>query len=369
MSGSQTPPDVSGTGASDGSQAGGRRSKIRHGIAGAGTPPPELYELPRAEDRISFVYFEHARIDREDNAITAVDQRGTIAVPAAQLSVVLLGPGTTLTQAAMAVIGRNGATVVWVGEHGVRFYASGSALTHSASLLERQAYLVSHRQTRLAVARRMYEMRFPGQDFSRLTMRQLRGMEGARMRRVYRQMSRETGVAWEKRQYNPLDFDDSDQINRALSVANTCLYGVCHAIIVALGCSPGLGFIHVGHELSFVYDIADLYKTEITIPVAFHAVARQPDDLDSDVRKTMRDRFYDVSFLERVAGDIRRLLGFRKGDAGLQVASDASGQDADRGSFRDEGDFDDNLRLWDPRGNVAAGKSYGQMSDGDDAVF
>lgn len=341
----------------------------------AGAAPPDVWELPRAEDRISFVYFEHSRIDREDNAIISVSQQGTIAVPAAQLSVLLLGPGTTLTQAAIRVIGDNGATVVWVGEHGVRFYASGSPLTHSSSLLQRQAYLVSRRKTRLAVARKMYEMRFPGEDFTHRTLRQLRGMEGARVRGIYRQMSRQTGVIWDRRDYNPLDFDDSDDINKALSAANTCLYGVCHAVIVALGCSPGLGFIHVGHERSFVYDIADLYKAETTIPVAFTVTAQHPDNLESAVRTAMRDRFYDLTLLQKIVADIRALLAkpidgelsasgapvssvdglSDRGADGLPDASDDGMEEAEEDRY----DGDD-LRLWDPDGDVAAGRSYGE---------
>ena len=223
-----------------------------------GARPPELGELVRCEDRISFVYFEHCIINRKDNAITVTDNTGTIYVPAASLSVLMLGPGTNVTHQAMTLIGENGATVIWVGERGVRMYAFGKPLTHSSTLLQQQARLVSNNQKRLAVAREMYQMRFPGEDVSRLTMQQLRGREGARIRKVYRILSKETGVEWDKRTYNPQDYDDSNDINKALSAAHTCLYGIAHSVIVALGCSPGLGFVHVGHERSFVYDLADL---------------------------------------------------------------------------------------------------------------
>ena len=206
-----------------------------------GARPPELGELVRCEDRISFVYFEHCIINRKDNAITVTDNTGTIYVPAASLSVLMLGPGTNVTHQAMTVIGENGATVIWVGERGVRMYAFGKPLTHSSTLLQQQARLVSNNQKRLAVAREMYQMRFPGEDVSRLTMQQLRGREGARIRKVYRILSKETGVEWDKRTYNPQDYDDSNDINKALSAAHTCLYGIAHSVIVALGCSPGLG--------------------------------------------------------------------------------------------------------------------------------
>ncbi|NMN01734.1 type I-E CRISPR-associated endonuclease Cas1e [Bifidobacterium panos] len=308
--------------------------------AGLGTPPPELNELVRAEDRLSFVYFEHCLINRADNAITVIDDTGTIHVPAASLSVLMLGPGTNITHQAMTVIGENGATVIWVGERGVRMYAFGKPLTHSSLLLQRQASLVSNTRKRLAVARQMYQMRFPGEDVSGLTMQQLRGREGARVRRVYRECSARTGVDWDKRTYDHDDFDFGSEINKALSAAHTCLYGLVHAAIVALGCSPGLGFVHVGHERSFVYDIADLYKAELSIPVAFETAAMMPDDIGSATRHRMRDAVYDLSLMKRMVVDIRSLLG-------------ADG-------LADEVFEQDHVGLWDDhKGEVAAGIAYG----------
>lgn len=308
-----------------------------------GARPPELGELVRCEDRISFVYFEHCIINRKDNAITVTDNTGTIYVPAASLSVLMLGPGTNVTHQAMTVIGENGATVVWVGERGVRMYAFGKLLTHSSALLQQQARLVSNTQKRLVVARAMYQMRFPGEDVSKLTMQQLRGREGARVRKVYRAMSKETGVEWDKRTYNPQDYDDSNDINKALSAAHTCLYGIAHSVIVALGCSPGLGFVHVGHERSFVYDVADLYKAELSIPVAFRTVAKEPDDIGSAVRLAMRDAVYDLSIMTRMVKDIRALLGV---------------------SYNEAEESADHVGLWDERlQEVPAGTAYGQIDD------
>ena len=97
------------------------------------------------------------------------------------------------------------------------------------------------------------------------------------MRQVYRKASKDTGVPWSGRLYRPEDFASGDAVNQALSAGHACLYGLAHAVIVALGCAPGLGFVHVGHECSFVYDIADLYKAEVTIPIAFEVAAQAPD--------------------------------------------------------------------------------------------
>jgi len=231
-----------------------------------------------------------------------------VHIPAAALGALLLGPGTQISQQAIVLLAESGATAVWVGEEGVRYYAHGRPLTHSSRLLEAQAALVVNQSKRLAVAREMYAMRFPGEDCSGLTMQQLRGREGARIRRTYREHAKRTGIAWSGREYDVEDFAAGDLVNQALSAANTSLYGVVHSVIVALGCSPGLGFIHTGHVRSFVYDIADLYKVELTIPLAFDLAAENAVDIGGAARRALRDRFHGGAFLERCVQDIRHLL-------------------------------------------------------------
>lgn len=307
----------------------------------AGTPPPDLTELVRSEDRLSFVYVERAIIHRDQNAITATDERGVIHIPAASLGALLLGPGTNVTHQAMLLLAESGSTAVWVGERGVRYYAHGRSLARSSRLLEAQARAFSNQSTRLRVARDMYSMRFPGEDIEGLTMQQLRGREGARIRKLYRAESARSGVAWNKRDYDIDDFDNSDLINMALSSAHTCLYGIIHAVIVALGCAPGLGFVHTGHARSFVYDIADLYKAEITIPIAFSVAASNPIDVEAETRHAVRDAVYDGSLLPRCARDIKHLL----------LSDDSDDQAVEELNV---------VRLWDG-GNrsVVGGRSYG----------
>lgn len=273
-----------------------------------GMPPPDLPELVRAQDRLSFVYIERCVVHRDANAITATDERGTLHVPAASLGALLLGPGTNVSHQAMMLMAESGSTCVWVGERGVRYYAHGRSLARSSRLLEAQAAAVSNPKQRLRVARAMYAIRFPGEDVSSLTMQQLRGREGARVRRSYREHALRTGVEWKRRDYNPDDFGAGSLVNQALSAATACLYGIVHAVVVALGCSPGLGFVHSGHVRSFVFDIADLYKAEIAIPVAFDIAASDPEDVSAETRRAVRDAVHDGSILERCAEDIRHLL-------------------------------------------------------------
>jgi len=275
-----------------------------------GATPPSVSELTRSSERLSYIYVEHATIHRADNAITVTEERGVTHIPAASLSALLLGPGTRVTHQAMALLGECGTSAIWVGEQGVRYYAHGRSLARSSRLLIAQAEKVSNTRSHLEVARAMYAWRFPGEDTSQLTMQQLRGREGARVRRVYRYWSDKTGVPWSRRDYNPNDFGDSDPINQALSAGHACLYGIVHAAIVALGCAPGLGFVHTGHAWSFVYDIADLYKADITIPVAFQVAAAHEEgqDIGSITRRAVRDRIRGEKIMQRVARDIQRLL-------------------------------------------------------------
>ena len=309
-----------------------------------GIKRPGLQALPQIKDRLSFLYLERCVLNRQDGAITVTDQRGVVHVPASSISVLLLGPGTRITHRAMELIGDAGVSTVWVGEHGVRYYAHGRCLTHSSALLIRQAELVSNARKRIAVARKMYEMRFANEDVSTMTMQQLRGREGARIRAVYRDASKRWGVPWSGRDYQPEDYASGDPVNKALSAGHVCLYGLAHAVIVAMGCSTGLGFVHTGHERSFVYDIADLYKAEFTIPIAFEIAAAAPDDIGGEMRRRVRNEIACRHLLERMVKDLRYLL--------------SDGTDAMPG-------IEPNVvYLWDDHeGKVANATSYGREYD------
>ncbi len=305
---------------------------------------PELQSMPQIKDRMTFLYLERCQLNRQDSAITVLDEESIVHIPAAAITVLLLGPGTAVTHRAMELIGDAGVSVVWVGEHGVRYYAGGRPLTHRSGLLIRQAALVSDKKKHLQVVRKMYQLRFPGEDISALTLPQLRGREGARVREVYRRAAEEWGVEWNGRLYDPEDFASGDPVNQALSAGHVCLYGLAHAVIAAMGCAPGLGFVHVGHEKSFVYDIADLYKAEVTIPIAFELASEDPEDLPSVVRRRVRDAMVQQHILERMVHDIKYLL------------SDGE-ETEDRG--------ENEVRLWNnQREAVANGISYGKRAGG-----
>lgn len=305
-----------------------------------GTPPAKVSELARVQDRLSFVYVERCTIHRDQNAITVRDERGVVHVPAATIGALVLGPGTRITHQGMMLLADSGSTAIWTGEQGVRYYAHGRGLSRTSRWVEAQAAIVSNRNRRLAVARQMYAMRFPGEDLTGTTMQQLRGREGARVRRAYARAAEDAGVEWSRRSYDSLDFSGGDPVNQALSAATACLYGVVHSVVVALGCSPALGVVHTGHERSFVFDVADLYKADIAIPVAFQVASSDSADVPADTRRLMRDEFHSSRILQRCVRDVQSLLA--EGDTGMVEDWDV-------------------IYLWDGRsGRVAGGTDYAE---------
>jgi CRISPR-associated protein Cas1 len=304
----------------------------------------DLHILPKFSDGWSYLYVEHSRVDQEDRAIAVHDVSGKVPVPCANLALLMLGPGVSITHAAISVLADHGCLVAWCGEEGVRFYALGMGETRSAANFLHQARVWAHTGYRMEVVRRMYQLRFSERFDTALSLQQIRGMEGIRVRDSYARIAKETGVAWSGRSYRRDEWSKADPVNRALSTANSCLYGICHAAIVSAGFSPALGFIHTGKMLSFVYDIADLYKTEVTVPIAFRAVAQPRGLLERHVRLTCRDQFVSTRILERIIPDIQTALMMPK----PRATSDAVPFDRDAAApgF-----------LWDPsQGDVRGGR-------------
>lgn len=268
-----------------------------------------LQELPRLKDSISYIYFEHTIIEREANALVAIDKNGRTSIPVAATTCLMLGPGTSITHAAICVASENGCLIIWCGEGGTRFYASGGGETRSSRNLLLQAEKCVNEEEHLQVARRMYLLRFPNMSAEGCSLAQLRGMEGTRVRVAYQQASKRTGVRWTGRSYKETEWNEADPINQALSEANALLYGLCHSAIISLGYSTGLGFIHTGTRYAFVYDIADLYKVDTTIPAAFEAVKRDQINITQNVRRICRRYFSQHKVLSRIADDIIHVLG------------------------------------------------------------
>jgi len=315
----------------------------------------DLHLLPRVEDGWSFLYADHSRIEQDGKSISIWEETGRTAVPCAALSLLMLGPGTTITHAAVQTLAESGCLILWCGEEGVRVYGVGLGETRSSRNLLRQASAWAGPDTRLTVVRRMYARRYEEKVDESLSLQQLRGREGIRVRATYAEASHATGVEWKGRNYDRTSWKTADPINRALSCANSCLYGICHAAIVAAGYSPAIGFIHTGKALSFVYDVADLYKTVTSIPAAFAVTRTNPKDIEGTVRRAMRDQFFEERLLDRILPDLALLFE----DIG-------EGVDASLDNLLDA---DDALPsgLWDPvSGRVEGGVNYSEETDGGD---
>jgi CRISP-associated protein Cas1 len=297
--------------------------------------------LPRIADSLSFLYLESVRIVQDDTGVCAQVEspRGLerVYVPTAALSCVLLGPGTSITQPALATFARNGTSLVAVGAGGVRSYAGILPASLSTAWLERQAKAWADDERRLAVATRMYTHRF-GSPPGGMSLAQLRGMEGQRVKALYRILAEQYGIKRFRRNYDPDAWDTQDPVNLALSAANSCMYGIVHAAVLAIGCSPALGFVHSGTQMAFVYDIADLFKMQVTVPLAFSLHAAT--DPERDARRQLREQFRLLKLMPQIITSIQQVID-----------PDTAGQLPDR-----TGDI---THLWDPQiGMLPSGVNY-----------
>ncbi|WP_236061632.1 type I-E CRISPR-associated endonuclease Cas1e [Actinacidiphila acididurans] len=305
---------------------------------------PTLAMLPRVGDSLSFLYADIVRIVQDDTGVCAetTSDDGDITrvyLPTASLSCVLLGPGTSITQPALATFARHGTTVVCTGSGGVRCYSGTVSPSLTTRWLEHQVHQWSDPDRRLAVARQMYTSRFQIAVPATTTLDQLRGMEGQRMKALYKLLAQQHRIGRFRRAYDPDSWDSQDPVNLALSSASTCLYGIVHAALVALGCSPALGFVHQGTQLAFVYDVADLYKAELTVPLAF-SLHDSPNP-EAAARRSFRTQLRLYRLLPRIVADVQALLA--PGEA-EPIA---------------DGHAVDMVDLWDPEaGSVPAGVNY-----------
>lgn len=270
---------------------------------------PPLKPIP-IKERLSVLFIERCQLDVLDGAFVAIDKTGVrTQIPLGGVACLLLEPGVRISHAACKLAAQVGTLLVWVGEAGVRLYAAGQPGGARADRLLYQARLALDDEARLKVVRAMYALRFGEEPPQRRSVEQLRGIEGARVRRMYQVLAQQYGVEWRARNYDQEEWDAADLPNRCLSAATSCLYGVCEAAVLAAGYAPAVGFIHSGKPLSFVYDIADLYKFETVVPIAFAVAAKgNYKEAEREVRQRCRDVFRQTRLLERVIPDIEEIL-------------------------------------------------------------
>ncbi len=261
------------------------------------------------KERISMIFIERGEIDVLDGSFVVIDKNGVRThIPVGSLACIMLEPGTRVSHRAAALAARVGTLLVWVGEAGVRLYASGQPGGARSDRLLYQARLALDEKLRLKVVRKMYELRFGEKPPERRSVDQLRGIEGARVRKTYQLLAKQYGVTWKGRRYDPKEWDKSDLPNLCISAATACLYGITEAAILAAGYAPAVGFIHTGKPQSFVYDIADIVKFDGVIPIAFRIAAKRPAQPERQVRLACRDHFRQTKLLGKLIPMIEEVL-------------------------------------------------------------
>ena len=272
---------------------------------------PPLNSLAPAKDRWTPVYLEHGRIEVDDSAIkwiSAKEGEGVCPIPVATVSALVLGPGTTVTHAAVKAAAQCNCPLFWLGEDGLRFYAFGITPNHDNSMARKHAEAWAAPRKRNEVARRMFRYRFPDVPTGGVTIDQLRGMEGKRVKQIYADLGSKYGVTWRGRNYSPSNWNLADNINRAISAATASHYALTATVCLSMGFIPQLGFVHKAGTLPFIYDIADLYKHEVSWPAAFEAIAMDPDDDGTLVRKILKRNVEQTRMLQRAPKEVKALF-------------------------------------------------------------
>jgi CRISPR-associated protein Cas1 len=265
------------------------------------------------KDRVSMIFVYYGRIDVKDGAFVVINEvdgedRERKHIPVGSVASIMLEPGTRISHAAVKLAAITGTLLIWVGEAGVRLYSSGQPGGAGSDKLLYQAKLALDENLRLKVVRKMFEMRFGEKPPERRSVDQLRGIEGIRVKKLYELMARQYRVKWRGRRYNPKDWAAGDVANQCLSAATSCLYGVSEAAVLAAGYAPAIGFLHSGKPLSFVYDIADIFKFETVVPMAFRVASKNPAQPDREVRIACWDSFRQTRLLKRIIPTIEEVL-------------------------------------------------------------
>lgn len=267
--------------------------------------------LPQVKDKYPFIYLERGRLEVDDSSIKWVDaDNHVVPLPVATLNALLLGPGTTITHEAVKTATAANCAVCWVGEDSLLFYAAGFLPTSDTRNFKLQVSLSADPDKSLEVARRMFARRFPDADLEGKTLKEMMGMEGHRVRTLYQQKALEYQVGWKGRNFIPNKFEASDLTNQIITAANAALYGILSSAVHSMGYSPHIGFIHSGSPLPFVYDLADLYKEELCIDLAFFLTRDLAGRYDKyKVAAQFRERVIKIDLLARLADDIVAVLG------------------------------------------------------------
>lgn len=253
----------------------------------------EKARIPHA-DRHGLLWLDRGKLEVEDGCLRFVAagsaelSAGDYQIPHQAVSIVLLGPGSSVTHDALRLLARHGCALAAIGAGAVRFYTAPPLMPDSSALARKQVKLWANPKTRMEVARAMYAMRF-GEIVRTRDIEVLRGQEGARIKRSYQLAAERNGIIWRGRSYDRANPNAGDIPNQALNHAASAMRAAASVAVAALAAIPQLGFVHEDSGQSFVLDIADLYRHDITLEIAFGA-AKQAKRDDQPVERLVRVR-------------------------------------------------------------------------------
>ena len=267
--------------------------------------------IPQVKDKYPFVYLEHGRLEIDDSSVKWIEATGhVISIPCATVNTILLGPGTSVTHAAIKSMSESNCTVCWIGSDSLLYYATGETPTANTYNLKKQISLYSNSKKKLETARTLFSFRFPDLELKEKSLSEMMGMEVYRVKALYKNVAEKYEIPWDGRNYIPGKINLSDTTNKILTCCNVALYGILLSVVHALGFSPRIGFIHSGCPLPFVYDIADLYKPEVSIDLAFKLTKEMGGEYIKDVvADAFRERICNNNILERSVKDIGKIMG------------------------------------------------------------
>jgi len=273
--------------------------------------PIKRETLPRVSDKYPFLYLERGRLEVDDSSLKWIDSEGNrVRLPVAAINTLLLGPGTSVTHEAVKTAAGANCSLCWVGEDSLLFYAAGFSPTATTRNMLRQTRLAAHPEHSVSIARSFFARRFPDADLEKKTLQEMMGMEGLRVRKLYEEKAQHYNVGWKGREFTPGKFELSDITNQVMTACNAALYGILCSCVHSLGYSPHIGFIHSGSPLPFIYDIADLYKEELSIDLAFSLTLTLAGEYNKyTVSEAFRQRVISMKLLERVPADIDSIIG------------------------------------------------------------
>ena len=277
----------------------------------------ETARVPQA-DRHGLLWLSRGKLTATDGNLTFATagtsefEKGIYQLPFQTLSNILLGPGCTISHDALRLLNRQQTGLLAIGSGGVRIYAVSAPFGPDHSRLARhQARLWADQDARVLVIRKMYAMRF-GEFLPHRDLNALRGLEGHRMKKVYKNLAEQFGVQWKGRHYDRNNPNDDDLINQAINHAATAVYAAGRIAVAVTGTIPQLGFIHEDSGHSFALDIADLFRASTTLPIAFRATRKAKrenrDDIERLTRRLAGKTIQREKLIHEMIDSIKRVL-------------------------------------------------------------